>query len=223
MNSVHDRDDVVLAFVFLQFFVLGKMRFLGLGISLAGDQLGFLVDKIETVQVRGHAAGGVEDVELGLHPRSHILRPQVQFGLYMRIKGVQPGLAQFTGAAAVGQMHQTRQPSCPISLKMVTHCIDVDQQGIGNIVYPSVACPQHHRLDAVSLALVASAAVRRTQLGKFSGWQVVVHHWHNDRTFLARYARLLREKSDEISIGGISVGWSKSVQPAYPVSSGPHY
>ena len=91
-------------------------------------------------------------------------------------------------------MQQTRQPPCLIGLKMVAHRIGVDQQGIGNIVCPPAARQQHHRLDAVGLALVAGAAMRRTQLGELFGWQVVVHHGHDDRTFSARYARLLREK-----------------------------
>jgi hypothetical protein len=62
---------------------------------------------------------------------------------------------------------------------MVAHGIGIDQQGIGNIFGAPAAC-QHHRLDAVGLALVAGAAVRRTQLGKLFGRQTVVHHGCDD-------------------------------------------
>jgi hypothetical protein len=48
-------------FSLLERFVRGKMRFLGLGVGLARDQLGLLVDEAEAMQQRANAAGSVDD------------------------------------------------------------------------------------------------------------------------------------------------------------------
>jgi hypothetical protein len=53
VDRVHEANDVVLAFGFLQFFVLGEMRFLRLGVGLARDQLGLFNVKEPDVGTSG--------------------------------------------------------------------------------------------------------------------------------------------------------------------------
>ena len=56
-----------------------------------------------------------------------------------------------------------------IALEMVAHGVGLDLQDFGDVLRRPTGGKKYHRLDAVGLALVLRAAVRRTQLGELVG------------------------------------------------------
>ena len=75
---------------------------------------------------------------------------------------------------------------------MVAHRVGVDQQGLGHLLCRPAARQQHHRLDAVGLALVVRGAVRPTQFGEFLGGEGIVEHADDDKA-AAGYATPFNE------------------------------
>ena len=64
MGGVHEEDDVIFTLVFLELLVLSYKFFLVFGRGFAGDELGFLEDKVQAMQDGGHAAQGLSLIHI---------------------------------------------------------------------------------------------------------------------------------------------------------------
>lgn len=110
----------------LEVVVLGEKGFLSLGVGLARDQLGFLVDIAEAVQQGGHAAVGVADLEGVFNPLGNSLGREIDMRLQMRNEIGQLRIAELTVTATVGDVDERFKPNLLMATEVIAHGIGID-------------------------------------------------------------------------------------------------
>lgn len=155
IDRLRAQDDVVLAFILLEVFVLGEERALRLRVGLPGDEFGLFVDEPEAMQQGGHAAGGVRDLESGFDPGGDVLGREVQVCPDVPIDSIESGVGQPRAAAAIRHLQQLGQATAAVTFDMIPPGIEVDQQGIRPILGRPAGDKHDDGLDPIGLALIA--------------------------------------------------------------------